>query len=117
MSMDQSGTARLLFRDAASGRETSCQGRVGQSLLEAGLQAGLSIEHTCGGVGGCSTCHVRVKRGAGLLNGSSDNELDRLDEAPDVGLDSRLACQARITGQGEIVVEIPKWNRNAVRES
>jgi ferredoxin, 2Fe-2S len=42
--------------------------------------------------------------------------LDRLDMAADLQLNSRLGCQAVITGPGNYVVEIPKWNRNYVSE-
>jgi 2Fe-2S ferredoxin len=39
-----------------------------------------------------------------------------MDMAADQQLNSRLGCQAVITGPGEYVVEIPKWNRNYVSE-
>ena len=35
--------------------------------------------------------------------------------AADLQLNSRLGCQAVITGPGTYVVEIPKWNRNYVQ--
>jgi 2Fe-2S ferredoxin len=39
-----------------------------------------------------------------------------METAADVQLDSRLGCQAVITGPGTYVVEIPSWNRNYVSE-
>jgi ferredoxin, 2Fe-2S len=39
-----------------------------------------------------------------------------LDEARGVELNSRLACQCVPNGTKDIVVEIPKWNRNLVKE-
>jgi len=36
--------------------------------------------------------------------------------AADQQLNSRLGCQAVITGPGDYTVEIPKWNRNYVAE-
>jgi len=36
--------------------------------------------------------------------------------AADLQLDSRLGCQAVIKEPGEVVVEIPAWNRNYVSE-
>jgi 2Fe-2S ferredoxin len=39
-----------------------------------------------------------------------DDEADRLEMAPGLTLHSRLACQAVV--HGDVVVEIPDWNRN-----
>ncbi len=92
---------------------------VGQSILDAAMDQGLAIDHACGGVCACSTCHVRVRAGLDCLSEASEDELDQLDEARDSGLDSRLACQAKLTSMpkdGEVRIAIPKWNVNAVRE-
>lgn len=91
----------------------------GESLLAAALRQGVQIDHACGGVCACSTCHVKVKAGADALSEPSEDELDQLDEARDVGLDSRLSCQARIVRPpkgGVIEAVIPTWNVNLVRE-
>ena len=45
-----------------------------------------------------------------------EDEEDRLDMAADLTLDSRLGCQSVIERDGEIVIEIPEWNRNYVSE-
>lgn len=92
---------------------------VGQSILEAAMDQGLALDHACGGVCACSTCHVRVRTGLECFTEASDDELDQLDEARDTGLDSRLGCQARLVREpaaGEVCIAIPKWNVNAVRE-
>ena len=47
---------------------------------------------------------------------AEDEELDRVEEAPGLQVNSRLSCQSKITGNGPIVVEVPAWNRNAVKE-
>ena len=39
-----------------------------------------------------------------------------IDSAPAVRSTSRLACQCVPDGSTDIVVEIPTWNRNAVKE-
>ncbi|MFN9757922.1 MAG: 2Fe-2S iron-sulfur cluster-binding protein [Planctomycetota bacterium] len=92
---------------------------VGQSILDAAMAQGVALDHACGGVCACSTCHVKVKQGRECLSEASDDELDQLDEARDVGLDSRLGCQARVLrapAGGVVEVVIPTWNVNAVRE-
>jgi 2Fe-2S ferredoxin len=86
------------------------------SLLDVAENYGIFLDHACGGVCACSTCHLLVKTGEGGLTPADDDELDRLDMAADQQLNSRLGCQAVITRPGEYVVEIPKWNRNYVAE-
>ncbi|MGA7461743.1 MAG: 2Fe-2S iron-sulfur cluster-binding protein [Candidatus Korobacteraceae bacterium] len=87
------------------------------SILDIALNFGLRLEHACGGNCACTTCHVVVKKGKELLSEMDDEEADRLDMAADLQLDSRLGCQAVIEKAGEVVVEIPAWNRNYVSES
>ena len=85
-------------------------------LLSILMAAGVDVEHVCGGVCACSTCHVYVTRGDSSTNEPSDDELDMLDTAPALKANSRLACQCVPTGASDIEVEIPTWNRNAVKE-
>ncbi len=87
-----------------------------QSLLDVALHFRVPLEHACGGNCACTTCHVWIKQGAELLSPMDDDEADRLDMAADLQLNSRLGCQAQIIAPGEIVVEIPAWNRNYVSE-
>ena len=74
------------------------------------------LDHACGGACACTTCHVYVKQGADGLSEADEQELDRLDLAPGLQLNSRLGCQAIITKPGAYTVEIPNWNRNYVSE-
>lgn len=86
------------------------------SILGQCLAAGVDIEHACGGVLACSTCHVYVTTGGKTCGEASEEEEDMIDGAPAVRLTSRLACQCVPDGSSDIVVEIPAWNRNAVKE-
>jgi 2Fe-2S ferredoxin len=86
------------------------------SFLDVAENNNIFLDHACGGVCACSTCHVLIKSGVGGLTEADDDELDRLDMAADQQLNSRLGCQAVITRPGEYVVEIPSWNRNYVTE-
>ena len=85
-----------------------------ESVLDVALNFGLSLEHACGGSCACTTCHVVVKEGDNNLSPADDDELDRLDMAPDLTLHSRLGCQAVV--KGDVVLNIPSWNRNYVSE-
>ena len=88
-----------------------------QSILDVALNFGVDIEHACGGNCACGTCHVVVKKGSELLNEPTDEELDCMDLAADQQLNSRLGCRAVIERAGELVVEIPAWNRNYAKEA
>jgi len=87
-----------------------------QSLLDVAMNFGFHLEHACGGNCACTTCHVVVKKGKELLSPMEDDEADKLDMAADLQLESRLGCQSVIEKPGEVVVEIPSWNRNYVSE-
>lgn len=93
-------------------------GQTGQpgSILDVAMGSGLDLEHACGGVCACSTCHVIVKEGLDSCNEATDDELDQLDEAPAITLQSRLACQCVPDGSTDLIVEIPEWNKNLVKE-
>lgn len=91
-------------------------GRPG-SILDIALHFGFHLESACGGNCACTTCHVVVKKGKELLNEMDDAEADRLDMAADLQLNSRLGCQAVIERPGDVVIEIPAWNRNYVSEA
>lgn len=88
----------------------------GEHLLEIAVEAGINIEHSCGGVCACSTCHVYVEQGIEQVSESTEAEEDRVEEAPGLQINSRLSCQCEVEGDGPIVVRVPAWNRNAVKE-
>jgi 2Fe-2S ferredoxin len=96
--------------------ETSILARKGATILDAALAHGVNIDHACGGVCACATCHIFVLEGAQYLSRPAENESDQVELAPGLRQSSRLACQCVIEGAGPIVVEVPAWNRNAVRE-
>ena len=72
--------------------------RPGESLLKA-LQRhrvqGILAE--CGGGGACATCHVHLDPSWRHLSHPSDQERDILSFVIAPSLDSRLACQVRLT--------------------
>lgn len=97
-------------------REHEIKAAPGEHLLEVAMEHGINIEHACGGVCACSTCHIYVEGGAASLSEPSEAEEDRVEEAPGLQRNSRLACQCVVKGSGPIVVRVPAWNRNAVKE-
>ena len=86
------------------------------SLLDVAMGSGVALEHVCGGVCACSTCHVIVKQGLESCSEGTDDEFDQLEKAPLTTLQSRLGCQCVPNGTKDIVVEIPAVNKNLVKE-
>jgi 2Fe-2S ferredoxin len=86
------------------------------SILDIALGNGIDMDHACGGVCACSTCHCIVREGGDSLSEMSDCEEDELSFAPGLTPKSRLGCQSVPDGSRNLVVEIPNWNRNIVRE-
>ncbi len=86
------------------------------SVVAALLRAGVDIDHACGGVLACSTCHVYVKEGKRSCGEPTEEEEDMLDQAPALTPSSRLSCHTVPDGSSDVVVQIPAWNRNLVKE-
>jgi len=116
----------VTFVEEETGKETQVHvdpatyphGHIGQdfSILDIATEAGVDIDHSCGGVCACSTCHVKVRQGGESCSEPTDDELDMVDTARDVDLDSRLSCQCVPNGTQDLIVLIPKWNKNIVKE-
>lgn len=83
---------------------------VGESILDVALAHGIDLQHNCGGVCACSTCHVKIKQGMSSVTDMEDDEADQLDEAEGLALDSRLGCQAKILEDVDLIVEVPQLN-------
>jgi 2Fe-2S ferredoxin len=87
----------------------------GTTICDALLDHGVDIEHACGKVGACTTCHVIVQAGFSSLNEVDDNEEDMLDRAWGLQANSRLSCQA-IVADEDLVVEVPRYSLNLAKE-
>jgi ferredoxin, 2Fe-2S len=77
----------------------------GTTLLDAAEKGEAQVGHSCGGVCGCSTCHVWVRKGLDSLSEQRDDEMDRLDMGFDVRPYSRLSCQTEVGGE-DVTLEI-----------
>lgn len=89
---------------------------VGVTVCDALLEHGIDIEHACGKVGACTTCHVVIDQGFASLNEMDENEEDMLDIAWGLKAHSRLSCQA-IVGTKDLTVEIPRYSLNHAKEN
>ncbi len=80
----------------------------GYSILELTEDHDIHLNHNCGGVCACSTCHIYVEKGEDFLEEISDKEEDFIDRAINPRLESRLGCQCVILKEdAEIEVIIP----------
>lgn len=86
------------------------------SILDIASGFDIDLDHACGGVCACSTCHVIVHKGSESCNETTDAELDELDMAPGITPQSRLGCQCVPDGTTDLVIEIPEWNKNYAKE-
>jgi adenylate cyclase len=79
----------------------------GQSLLDASLAAGIPHYHACGGKGECTTCRVRVLAGEEQLTSETvpEKTIRTVHQFPG---NVRLACQARVMGEGVQVQRLIK---------
>ncbi|WIG98510.1 2Fe-2S iron-sulfur cluster-binding protein [Myxococcus sp. SDU36] len=92
--------------------EVSADVPTGTTLLDAAEACGAQVGHSCGGVCGCSTCHIWVRKGLDSLSDQTDAEADRLDMGFDVRPYSRLSCQTEL-GAEDILVEITEESLTA----
>jgi ferredoxin len=81
--------------------------RTESDLLQALLAKDLKVLMACGGKGLCATCHVHIRQGAERLSPKTPRETRTLGMVTSADDRSRLACQARVLGEG-VVVELPE---------
>lgn len=87
----------------------------GTSICDTLLEHGIEIEHACEKSCACTTCHVVVREGFDALTAAEEKEEDMLDKAWGLEPTSRLSCQA-IVPEHDLVIEIPKYSINMVKE-
>ncbi|MEO1296491.1 MAG: 2Fe-2S iron-sulfur cluster-binding protein [Cyanobacteria bacterium J06636_16] len=85
-------------------QESSVQ--TNSNLLSVLLNKDLDVLKECGGRGMCATCHIYVKSGDQALTPVNRREQRTLEVITSCQPNSRLACQARVIGEG-VVVELP----------
>jgi 2Fe-2S ferredoxin len=87
----------------------------GVSVADALLDHHVDIEHACGKVAACTTCHCIIRKGFNSLPLAEDTEEDLLDRAWGLTSVSRLSCQAIVQNE-DLTIEIPKYSINHAKE-
>jgi 2Fe-2S ferredoxin len=102
----------FLFEEANIPPKTVTGVFVDKSILELTEEFDVHLNHNCGGVCACSTCHLYVEKGEAYLEEISDKEEDFIDRAINPRLESRLGCQCIILDEdADITVTIPDQRR------
>lgn len=105
-------TVKFTFEDESIDSKTVENVPEGYSVLEVTEENDIHLNHNCGGVCACSTCHVYVESGEDALEEISDKEEDFIDRAINPRLESRLGCQCVILEEGATIeVQIPDQRR------
>lgn len=76
------------------------------SLLSVLLKNDVEVAQECGGRGICATCHVYIKEGEDSISPITKREQRTLGVITSCRMNSRLACQAKVIGEG-VVIELP----------
>lgn len=101
-------TVKFTFEDENIKPVTVENAEAGYSILEIAEDNDVHLNHNCGGVCACSTCHVYVDAGEEYLEEISDKEEDFIDRAINPKIESRLGCQCVILEDDAIVaIQIP----------
>jgi len=94
-----------------NGKEHEVDVPAGWSVMEGAVKNLIpGIDADCGGACACATCHVFVDEPwLAKLPAKEDMEETMLDFAPDVGANSRLSCQIKVSAALDgLVVRMPK---------
>ncbi|RMG26411.1 MAG: (2Fe-2S)-binding protein [Bacteroidetes bacterium] len=67
------------------------------SLMEVLTEEDFDVPAICGGMAGCGTCHIQVRKGLEKLPQPDDDEEFMLDSLPNLTPQSRLSCQLKLT--------------------
>lgn len=76
------------------------------NLLSVLMQNDVEVTQECGGRGICATCHVYIREGENSISPVTKREHRTLGSITSCNVNSRLACQARVIGEG-VIVELP----------
>ncbi|MEN9612212.1 MAG: hypothetical protein RLZZ628_3026 [Bacteroidota bacterium] len=104
-------TIRFTFENKSIAPKT-VQAQEGYSILEVAEENDVHLNHNCGGVCACSTCHVYIQNGEDYLEEISEKEENFIDRAINPRIESRLGCQCvLLDNNAEIEVLIPDQSR------
>ena len=84
--------------------ERECEFKEGQTVLEVALKHKVEINHSCEGMGSCTTCRVLIESGLESLPDRSDFEQEHATER-NFSNNERLSCQT--PAKNGLIIKIP----------
>ena len=77
---------------------------IGESIYEVAWRAQAALSSACGAKATCGLCRVKIIRGDELLTPLGEPDKRHLGNVYFLTR-TRLGCQARLTGEGDVIVE------------
>jgi ferredoxin, 2Fe-2S len=99
-----------------AGTDLTLEAREGEDLLEIFQAHDVPIATSCGGLATCGLCRIKVVSGGEALTPIRPQEIVHLGNVAKI-TGQRLACQSKVHGEGEIVVEIPPVEAAAAKRA
>lgn len=87
----------------SNGQQKVVETEDGKAILQIALDAGIPMEHACGGNGFCTTCMCKVQQGMEHLSPRNDRE----ENMGVVNDPERLSCQSQV--HGDVTVEVIEY--------
>jgi ferredoxin len=91
---------RLIFEP--SGLRVDCM--IGESIYEVAWRSQVALTTACGAKATCGLCRVKILRGEELLSPPGEADKKHLGNVYFI-TKTRLGCQARLIGEGDVIVE------------
>ena len=88
----------------------SAEAKPNETVLDAARRAAVPLGNSCGGVGICARCRVRILEGADALASMTSVEI-RVTQQRGCTPDERLACQAVV--RGDCAVTTSYWGASS----
>ena len=98
-------TVKFTFEEEGLTPVTIENVHVGDTLLDVAEDNDIHLNHNCGAVCACSTCHVYIENGEDFLREIIDREEDFIDRARNPRIESRLGCQCEVL-KADAVIEV-----------
>lgn len=101
-------TIKFNLENSEAGEVIIKKVKAGQTILEVALNNKVNIDHDCGGICSCSTCHIYITKGNHHIEMKSRKEHHYIERLKNRKENSRLGCQCLLLkAMGHIEVLIP----------
>lgn len=103
-------SARELKLIDSNGETHILKSKPGQTILETAVDNSVDLPHSCGGMGTCGTCRVKLDTGGGACP-------ERNEVESEMALERGFAPQERLSCQVELPAESFLWTAESLGSS